>query len=354
MAKCQFSIEYLEVLLETPNSFFVFYGEQTSSMVNSLLQKNPQDKICVLDALTYAGNRKNLASLEDNPNFSFIHGNICDSELVETIINDKGTNVIVHFAAESHVDNSISDPGAFMQTNIMGTFNLLKAAYSLWMEGPNQMKDAFKTARFLHISTTEIEPFTNELEDQTLKETVLRGVAYLHEGLNHKDRTIVEELYTAGALQVCIVSRSMLWSLNLFAYLVIIMDTQYYNGQDHTYDDYPISDILQMIGRANRPLKDTDAKVVLMCLSSKKDFSSIFLCVVLGDPNSHVGKPRQNPMHAGLLYRNLPSDDDRICIGVCTSNRRRKRLSPLSSSSLSLRWEKLWSEDYRQSRMVQQ
>ncbi|CAF4513663.1 unnamed protein product, partial [Rotaria magnacalcarata] len=77
-----------------------------------------------------------------------------------------------------------------------------------------------KQDRFLHISTAEIEPFTNELEDQTLKETVLRGVAYLHEGLSHKDRTIVEELYTAGALQVCIVSRSMLWTLNLFSYLV--------------------------------------------------------------------------------------------------------------------------------------
>ncbi|CAF4424748.1 unnamed protein product, partial [Adineta steineri] len=129
-----------------------------------------------------------------------------------------------------------------------------------------------KQDRFLHITTAEIEPFTKELEDQTLKETVLRGVAYLHEGLSHKDRTIVEELYTAGALQVCIVSRSMLWTLNLFSYLVIIMDTQYYNGQDHTYDDYPIVDVLQMIGRANRPLKENDAKVVLMCLSSKKDF----------------------------------------------------------------------------------
>jgi len=134
-----------------------------------------------------------------------------------------------------------------------------------------------KPDRFLHIATTEIEPFAEQIEDQTLKQTVLRGVAYLHEGLTANDRTIVEKLFTAGALQVCIVSRSVLWALNLFSYLVIIMDTQYYNGQDHTYEDYPINDVLQMIGRANRPLSENDAKVVLMCLSSKKDFFKKFL-----------------------------------------------------------------------------
>ena len=70
----------------------------------------------------------------------------------------------------------------------------------------------------------------------------------------------------------------MLWTLNLFSYLVIIMDTQYYNGQEHSYDDYPINDILQMISRANRPLKDNnEANVVLMCLSSKKDFFKKYL-----------------------------------------------------------------------------
>ncbi|CAF4053652.1 unnamed protein product, partial [Rotaria sp. Silwood2] len=168
-----------------------------------------------------------------------------------------------------------------------------------------------KQDRFLHISTIEIEPFTNELEDQTLKETVLRGVAYLHEGLNHKDRTIVEELYTAGALQVCIVSRSMLWTLNLFSYLVIIMDTQYYNGQDHTYDDYPISDILQMIGRANRPLKETDAKVVLMCLSSKKDFFKKFLYEPL-PIESHLDRCLHDHFNAEIVTKTIENKQDAV------------------------------------------
>ncbi|CAF5138344.1 unnamed protein product, partial [Rotaria magnacalcarata] len=168
-----------------------------------------------------------------------------------------------------------------------------------------------KQDRFLHISTAEIEPFTNELEDQTLKETVLRGVAYLHEGLSHKDRTIVEELYTAGALQVCIVSRSMLWTLNLFSYLVIIMDTQYYNGQDHTYDDYPINDVLQMIGRANRPLKEVDAKVVLMCLSSKKDFFKKFLYEPL-PIESHLDHCLHDHFNAEIVTKTIENKQDAV------------------------------------------
>ena len=168
-----------------------------------------------------------------------------------------------------------------------------------------------KQDRFLHISTAEIESFTNQIEDQTLKETVLRGAAYLHEGLSHKDRTIVEELYTAGALQVCIVSRSMLWSLNLFAYLVIIMDTQYYNGQNHTYDDYPISDVLQMIGRANRPLKENDAKVVLMCLSSKKDFFKKFLYEPL-PIESHLDHCLHDNFNAEIVTKTIENKQDAV------------------------------------------
>ncbi|UJR08870.1 hypothetical protein I4U23_013125 [Adineta vaga] len=168
-----------------------------------------------------------------------------------------------------------------------------------------------KQDRFLHISASEIEPFTNELEDQTLKEIVPRGVAYLHEGLNHKDRTIIEELYTAGALQVCIVSRSMLWTLNLYSYLVIIMDTQYYNGQDHTYDDYPIVDVLQMIGRANRPLKENDAKVVLMCLTSKKDFFKKFLYEPL-PVESHLDHCLHDHFNAEIVTKTVENKQDAV------------------------------------------
>ena len=76
----------------------------------------------------------------------------------------------------------------------------------------------------------------------------------------------------SDVIQDLVASKNLCWSLEVEAYLVVIMDTQYYNGQEHAYEDYPISDMLQMCGKANRPLKDQDAKVVVMCQSSRKEF----------------------------------------------------------------------------------
>jgi pre-mRNA-splicing helicase BRR2 len=103
-----------------------------------------------------------------------------------------------------------------------------------------------------------LAPIVEKLEDKTLRETLMNGVAYLHEGTADQDKRLVEKLFASGAIQVLVVSRNLCWSLQLTSYLVVIMDTQFYNGQEHTYDDYPITDVLQMCGRANRPLVDTD------------------------------------------------------------------------------------------------
>jgi dTDP-glucose 4,6-dehydratase len=92
-----------------------------------LILKNNEDQIIVLDKLTYAGNLKNLEVASNLNNYSFIKGDICDQALVERLFNEYQFNKVVHFAAESHVDNSISDPSAFIQTNIVGTFNLFIA-----------------------------------------------------------------------------------------------------------------------------------------------------------------------------------------------------------------------------------
>lgn len=115
-----------------------------------------EDEVFVLDKLTYAGNLKNLESVADRSNYHFVHGDICDVSLVDRLFAEHEFGHVVHFAAESHVDNSITGPGAFIDTNIVGTFNLLQAAYATWMDGPGQLKDAFKQARFLHISTDEV------------------------------------------------------------------------------------------------------------------------------------------------------------------------------------------------------
>lgn len=113
-----------------------------SNFILYWLKKYPQDKIINLDKLTYAGNLENLKSIENNQNYQFIKGDICDKELVFEIT--KNIDLIVHFAAESHVDRSILDPSPFVKTNVEGTYVLLEAAIK------NKIK------RFHHISTDEV------------------------------------------------------------------------------------------------------------------------------------------------------------------------------------------------------
>ncbi len=121
-----------------------------SNFVHYWLAQYPNERIIVLDALTYAGNRANLAQVEDNPNFKFVHGDILDTELVEKLLNEEKIETIVHFAAESHVDRSIHGPDAFLKTNIEGTHSLLKAAKKVWLDG------GIKKHRFHHVSTDEV------------------------------------------------------------------------------------------------------------------------------------------------------------------------------------------------------
>jgi len=117
---------------------------------------NTQDKIYVLDKLTYAGNLKNLEGCLGEKGATFIEGDICNEKFIKSLFETHKFNQVIHFAAESHVDNSITGPAAFIETNIVGTFHLLQNAYKLWMEGPHKLKDDFKDARFLHVSTDEV------------------------------------------------------------------------------------------------------------------------------------------------------------------------------------------------------
>jgi dTDP-glucose 4,6-dehydratase len=119
-----------------------------------------------LDKLTYAGNLGNLSSLSTNQRYIFIHADINDKEKVEQLLNDYKIRAIVHFAAESHVDRSISGPEDFIQTNIVGTFRLLEASLSYWRQMDHTRKENF---RFVHVSTDEVygsllsnEPAFNE------------------------------------------------------------------------------------------------------------------------------------------------------------------------------------------------
>ena len=126
-----------------------------SNYVTYVLE-NTTDEIFVLDKLTYAGDLKNLEPATGHANYHFIEGDICDIALLSKLFEEHRFERVVHFAAESHVDNSITNPGAFIATNITGTFNLLQAAYKTWMEGPNLYKKGCETNRFLHVSTDEV------------------------------------------------------------------------------------------------------------------------------------------------------------------------------------------------------
>src|SRR5690349_9359349 len=116
--------------------------------------RHPNDAIVVLDALTYAGNRASLAFLAPRSNFRFVEGNVCDRSLVEDLFISEAFDTVVHFAAESHVDRSISEPDAFIQTNVLGTHNLLQAARAFWLNDSKSHKSA--SHRFHHVSTDEV------------------------------------------------------------------------------------------------------------------------------------------------------------------------------------------------------
>ncbi|MBD2566409.1 dTDP-glucose 4,6-dehydratase [Anabaena lutea] len=111
----------------------------------------PNDRVVVLDALTYAGNLSNLKLVQEQENFRFVLGNICDASLVDKILVEENIDTIAHFAAESHVDRSILSPGAFIQTNVVGTFTLLESFRQYWETKAQPDKDLF-----LHISTDEV------------------------------------------------------------------------------------------------------------------------------------------------------------------------------------------------------
>ena len=111
------------------------------------------EPVVTLDALTYAGNRENLASLEGDARHSFVQGDICDRALIDQLLATHKPRALIHFAAESHVDRSIHGPGAFMRTNVDGTFTLLEAARAYWGALEGESKSGF---RFHHVSTDEV------------------------------------------------------------------------------------------------------------------------------------------------------------------------------------------------------
>lgn len=127
-----------------------------SNFVLHYLEVHPDTHLVSLDKLTYAGSLDNLKAADGHPRHTFVQGDICDTALVNSLFATHDIRGVIHFAAESHVDNSISGPGAFVQTNIVGTFTLLDAARNHWFEAPQRPRAGYEGCRFLHVSTDEV------------------------------------------------------------------------------------------------------------------------------------------------------------------------------------------------------
>ncbi len=127
-----------------------------SNFVPYFVDKYPEYKIINLDKLTYAGDVANLTEVEDHDRYEFVEGDICNRELVQYLFQKYDIRGVIHFAAESHVDNSISGPEVFIQTNVNGTFTLVDVARNYWMDSPFNYKEEYKDCRFHHISTDEV------------------------------------------------------------------------------------------------------------------------------------------------------------------------------------------------------
>lgn len=127
-----------------------------SNFILYFLAKYPNYHIINIDLLTYAGNLANLHGVEKHQNYTFIQGDICDEALIKKLFAKFEIEYVIHFAACSHVDNSISNPASFVQTNINGTFNLLHNAYLAWFSAPHKPKANKAHCVFHHISTDEV------------------------------------------------------------------------------------------------------------------------------------------------------------------------------------------------------
>lgn len=135
-----------------------------SHFVRILLEQYTNAKVVNLDKLTYAGKLENLTAVANNPRYSFVQGDICDEGLVKKLFNEYDFDAVFHFAAESHVDNSIAGPKVFIETNVLGTFNLVHQAKEKW-------KGNFENRRFMHVSTDEVYGFLNEHDPLFTEET---------------------------------------------------------------------------------------------------------------------------------------------------------------------------------------
>ncbi|XP_045541112.1 putative U5 small nuclear ribonucleoprotein 200 kDa helicase [Papilio machaon] len=170
---------------------------------------------------------------------------------------------------------------------------------------------AGRTGRFLRARQDLVKPFLDRVKDKMLKETLSAGVAYLHEGVEPSDRRLVQQLLESGAAQLCVVAAELAWAFAAHVHTVIVADTHVYNGKLHSYEQYPITTVLQMLGRACRPLEDDRAVAVLMCAAHHKTFFTKLLndCLPL---ESHLDHRLHDHMNAEIVTKTIENKQDAV------------------------------------------
>ncbi|CAO1626159.1 unnamed protein product [Parajaminaea phylloscopi] len=183
-------------------------------------------------------------------------------------------------------------------------------------------------SRFLNIDAQDLKQHLQRVQDVELAEVLEHGIAYYHEGLSRSDKRIVERLYEAGAIQVVVASRETAWSIPLTAHMVIIMSVQSYEGKEHRYVDYPITDVLQMVGRSTQRGPDAESsRCVLLCQASRKEFFKKFLAEGL-PLESRLSSFAQDFFNSEIVARTVDNKQAAVDILTWTLMYRRLRQNP--------------------------
>ncbi|KAK1409041.1 hypothetical protein QVD17_41306 [Tagetes erecta] len=164
---------------------------------------------------------------------------------------------------------------------------------------------------FLLKSVNELDPFIDQIQEPMLKETLKYGVGYLHEGLTANDQNVVKTLFETGCIQVCVTSGTMCWGVSLRAHLVVVMGTQYYDGREKAHTDYPVTDLLQMIGHTGRPLVDDSGKCVIFCHAPLREYYKKFLLEAL-PVESHLHNQLHDNLNAEVVAKVITSKQDAV------------------------------------------
>ncbi|KAD2067453.1 hypothetical protein E3N88_41917 [Mikania micrantha] len=167
------------------------------------------------------------------------------------------------------------------------------------------------TPLFLLQSETDLGPFIDRIHEPMLKETLKYGVGYLHEGLTTTDQDIVKTLFETGCIQVCVMSGTLCWGVSLRAHVVVVMGTQYYDGRENAHTDYPVTDLLQMMGHASRPLVDNSGKCVIFCHAPRKEYYKKFLYEAF-PVESHLHHHLHDNLNAEVVVEVIANKQDAV------------------------------------------